>query len=113
MKISLFDDMDQPTTAAVRTSAGCTSSFELVTEARQGQWQEPSCSASLFAEVFHDTLRKTCTADIDLATRTTLLSASTLPTKMFPFKEEDETRGERYSLKHFIASVLVNRFAGV
>ncbi|KAK6751469.1 hypothetical protein RB195_003082 [Necator americanus] len=36
MSVRLLDDMNQRTTAAVRTPAGCTTSFEVTIEANQG-----------------------------------------------------------------------------
>ncbi|KAK6755938.1 hypothetical protein RB195_014369 [Necator americanus] len=44
--VRLLDDMNQRTTAAVRTPAGCTTPFEVVTGVRQEDWQDPSCLIS-------------------------------------------------------------------
>ncbi|KAK6758849.1 hypothetical protein RB195_016214 [Necator americanus] len=64
--VRLFDDMNQRTTAAVRTSAGCTTPFEVVTGVRQGAVAGPF----LFNFAIDDIMRRTvdqCPADIVLA----------------------------------------------
>ncbi|KAK6730590.1 hypothetical protein RB195_007197 [Necator americanus] len=63
--VRLLDDMNQRTTAAVRTPAGCTTSFEVVTGVRQG-----AVAGFLFNFAIDDIMRKTveqCPADIFLA----------------------------------------------
>ncbi|KAK6749092.1 hypothetical protein RB195_001599 [Necator americanus] len=63
--VRLLDDMNQRTTAAVRTPAGCTTPFEVVTGVRQGAVAGP------FLFNFNDDImRRTvdqCPADIVLA----------------------------------------------
>ncbi|KAK6728277.1 hypothetical protein RB195_005738 [Necator americanus] len=64
--VRLLDDMNQRTTAAVRTPAGCTTPFEVVTGVRQGAVAGPF----LFNFAIDDIMRKTvdqCPADIVLA----------------------------------------------
>ncbi|KAK6740998.1 hypothetical protein RB195_009071 [Necator americanus] len=64
--VRLLDDMNQRTTAAVRTSGGCTTSFEKVTGVRQGAVAGPF----LFNFAIDDIMRTTvdqCPADIVLA----------------------------------------------
>ncbi|KAK6740649.1 hypothetical protein RB195_008858 [Necator americanus] len=64
--VRLLDDMNQRTTAAVRTPAGCTTPFELVTGVRQGALAGPF----LFNFAIDDIMRRTvdqCPADIVLA----------------------------------------------
>ncbi|KAK6734263.1 hypothetical protein RB195_017814 [Necator americanus] len=64
--VRLLDDMNQRTTAAVRTSAGCTTPFEVVTGVRQGAVAGPF----LFNFAIDDIMRRTidrCPADIVLA----------------------------------------------
>ncbi|KAK6750422.1 hypothetical protein RB195_002416 [Necator americanus] len=66
--VSLLDDMNQTTIAAVRTPAGCTTPFEVVTGVRQRAVAGPF----LFKFVIDDIMRRTidqCTADIVLAGR--------------------------------------------
>ncbi|KAK6763797.1 hypothetical protein RB195_024212 [Necator americanus] len=61
----LLDDMNQRTTAAVRTPAGCTTPFEVVTGVRQRAVAGPF----LFNFAIDDTMRRTvdqCPADIVL-----------------------------------------------
>ncbi|KAK6757664.1 hypothetical protein RB195_015463 [Necator americanus] len=63
--VRLLDDMNQRTTAAVRTPAGCTIPFEVVTGVRQGAVAGPF----LFSFAIDDILRRTvdqCPADIVL-----------------------------------------------
>ncbi|KAK6729957.1 hypothetical protein RB195_006792 [Necator americanus] len=64
--VRLLDDMNQQTTAAVRTPAGCTTPFEVVTEVRQRAVAGPF----LFNFAIDDIMRRTvdqCPADIVLA----------------------------------------------
>ncbi|KAK6762932.1 hypothetical protein RB195_023585 [Necator americanus] len=64
--VRLLDDMNQRTTSAVRTPAGCTTPFEVVTGVRQGAVAEPF----LFNFAIDDIMRRTvdqCRADIVLA----------------------------------------------
>ncbi|KAK6760673.1 hypothetical protein RB195_021942 [Necator americanus] len=64
--VRLLDDMNQRTTAAVRTPAGCTKPFEVVTEVRQGAVAGPF----LFNFGIDDIMRRTvdqCPPDIVLA----------------------------------------------
>ncbi|KAK6762130.1 hypothetical protein RB195_023011 [Necator americanus] len=64
--VRLLDDMDKRTTAVVRTPAGCTTPFEVVTEVRQGAVAGPF----LFNFAIDDIMRRTvdqCPADIILA----------------------------------------------
>ncbi|KAK6748125.1 hypothetical protein RB195_001008 [Necator americanus] len=64
--VRLLDDMNQRTTAAVRTPAGCTTPFEVVTGVRQGAVAGPF----LFNFAIDDIMRRTvdqCPADIVLA----------------------------------------------
>ncbi|KAK6728223.1 hypothetical protein RB195_005708 [Necator americanus] len=64
--VRLLDDMNQRTTAAVRTPAGCTIPFEVVTGVRQGAVAGPF----LFNFAIDDIMRRTvdqCPADIVLA----------------------------------------------
>ncbi|KAK6747858.1 hypothetical protein RB195_000822 [Necator americanus] len=64
--VRLLDDMNQRTTAAVRTPAGCTTPFEVVTGVRQGAVAGPF----LFNFAIDDIIRRTvdqCPADIVLA----------------------------------------------
>ncbi|KAK6762481.1 hypothetical protein RB195_023270 [Necator americanus] len=64
--VRLLDDMNQRTTAAVRTPAGCTTPFEVVTGVRQGA----VAGVFLFNFVIGDIMRRTvdqCSADIVLA----------------------------------------------
>ncbi|KAK6757362.1 hypothetical protein RB195_015280 [Necator americanus] len=64
--VRLLDDMNQRTTAAVRTPAGCTTPFEVVTRVRQGAVAGPF----LFNFAIDDIMRRTvdqCPADIFLA----------------------------------------------
>ncbi|KAK6757561.1 hypothetical protein RB195_015398 [Necator americanus] len=64
--VRLLDDMNQRTTAAVRTPAGCTTPFEVVTGVRQGAVVGPF----LFNFAVDDIMRRTvdqCPADIVLA----------------------------------------------
>ncbi|KAK6760646.1 hypothetical protein RB195_021923 [Necator americanus] len=53
--VRLFDDMNQRTTAAVRTPAGCTTPFEMVTGVRQGAVAGPF----LFNFAIDDIMRRT------------------------------------------------------
>ncbi|KAK6758097.1 hypothetical protein RB195_015734 [Necator americanus] len=64
--VRLLDDMNQRTTAAVRTPAGCTTLFEVVTGVKQGAVAGPF----LFNFAVDDIMRRTvdqCPADIVLA----------------------------------------------
>ncbi|KAK6752126.1 hypothetical protein RB195_003505 [Necator americanus] len=64
--VRLLDDMNQRTTAAVRTRAGCTTPFEVVTGVRQGAVAGPF----LFNFAIGDIMRRIvdqCPADIALA----------------------------------------------
>ncbi|KAK6727327.1 hypothetical protein RB195_005179 [Necator americanus] len=64
--VRLLDDMNQRTTAAARTPAGCTTPFEVVTGVRQGAVAGPF----LFNFAVDDIMRRTvdqCPADIVLA----------------------------------------------
>ncbi|KAK6756651.1 hypothetical protein RB195_014835 [Necator americanus] len=64
--VRLLDDMNQRTTAAVRTPAGCTTPFEVVAGVRQGAVAGPF----LFNFAIDDVMRRTvdqCPADIVLA----------------------------------------------
>ncbi|KAK6729458.1 hypothetical protein RB195_006481 [Necator americanus] len=64
--VCLLDDMNQRTTAAVRTPAGCTTPFEVVTGVRQ----EAVAGPFLFNFAIDDIIRRTvdqCPADIVLA----------------------------------------------
>ncbi|KAK6743364.1 hypothetical protein RB195_010554 [Necator americanus] len=64
--VRLLDDMNQRATAAVRTPAGCTTPFEVVTGVRQGAVAGPF----LFNFAVDDIMRRTvnqCPADIVLA----------------------------------------------
>ncbi|KAK6728577.1 hypothetical protein RB195_005923 [Necator americanus] len=64
--VRLLDDMNQRTTAAVRTPAGCTTPFEVVTGVRQGAVAGPL----LFNFAIDDIMRRTvdqCPTDIVLA----------------------------------------------
>ncbi|KAK6760365.1 hypothetical protein RB195_021728 [Necator americanus] len=64
--VRLLDDMNQRTTAAVRTPAGCTTPFEVVTGVRQGAVAGPF----LFNFAIDDIMRRTvdqCPAGIILA----------------------------------------------
>ncbi|KAK6736856.1 hypothetical protein RB195_019509 [Necator americanus] len=64
--VRLLNDMNQGTTAAVRTPAGCTTPFEVVTGVRQGAVAGPF----LFNFAIDDIMRRTvdqCPADIVLA----------------------------------------------
>ncbi|KAK6765531.1 hypothetical protein RB195_025439 [Necator americanus] len=64
--VRLLDDMNQRKTAAVRTPAGCTTPFEVVTGVRQGAVAGPF----LFNFAIDDIMRRTvnqCPADIVLA----------------------------------------------
>ncbi|KAK6763033.1 hypothetical protein RB195_023654 [Necator americanus] len=64
--VRLLDDMNQRTTAAVRTLAGCTTPFEVVTGVRQGAVAGPF----LFNFAIDDIMPRTvdqCPADIVLA----------------------------------------------
>ncbi|KAK6745805.1 hypothetical protein RB195_012118 [Necator americanus] len=64
--VRLLDDMNQRTTAAVRTPAGCTTPFEVVTGVRQGAVAGPF----LFNFAIDDIMRRTvdqCPVDIVLA----------------------------------------------
>ncbi|KAK6762980.1 hypothetical protein RB195_023619 [Necator americanus] len=64
--VRLLDDTNQRTTAAVRTPAGCTTPFEVVTGVRQGAVAGPF----LFNFAIDDIMRRTvdqCPADIVLA----------------------------------------------
>ncbi|KAK6749724.1 hypothetical protein RB195_001996 [Necator americanus] len=64
--VRLLDDMNQRTTATVRTPAGCTTPFEVVTGVRQGAVAGPF----LFNFTIDDIMRRTvdqCPADIVLA----------------------------------------------
>ncbi|KAK6765270.1 hypothetical protein RB195_025269 [Necator americanus] len=64
--VRLLDDMNQRTTAAVRTPAGCTTPFEVVTGVRQGAVTGPF----LFNFAIDDIMRGAvdqCPADIVLA----------------------------------------------
>ncbi|KAK6748755.1 hypothetical protein RB195_001403 [Necator americanus] len=64
--VRLFDNMNQLTTAAVRTPAGCTTPFKVVTGVRQGAVAGPF----LFNFAIDDTIRRTvdqCPTDIVLA----------------------------------------------
>ncbi|KAK6749578.1 hypothetical protein RB195_001909 [Necator americanus] len=64
--VRLLDDMNQRTAAAVRTPAGCTTPFEVVTGVRQGAVAGPF----LFNFAIDDIMRRTvdqCPADIVLA----------------------------------------------
>ncbi|KAK6736246.1 hypothetical protein RB195_019119 [Necator americanus] len=65
--VRLLDDMNQRTTAAVRTPAGCTTPFEVVTGVRQGAVARPF----LFNFAVDDIMRRTvgqCPGDTILAT---------------------------------------------
>ncbi|KAK6763413.1 hypothetical protein RB195_023933 [Necator americanus] len=53
--VRLLDDMNQRPTAAVRTSAGCTTPFEVVTGVRQGVVAGPF----LFNFAIDDIMRRT------------------------------------------------------
>ncbi|KAK6740116.1 hypothetical protein RB195_008532 [Necator americanus] len=62
----LLDDMNQRTTAAVRTAVGCTTPFKVVSGVRQGAVARPF----QFNFTIHDIMRRTvdrCPADIVLA----------------------------------------------
>ncbi|KAK6735356.1 hypothetical protein RB195_018516 [Necator americanus] len=64
--IGLLDDMNQQITAAVRTAAGYTTPFKVVTEVRQGVVAGPF----LFPSPVDDIMRRTvdrCPADIIVA----------------------------------------------
>ncbi|KAK6749175.1 hypothetical protein RB195_001651 [Necator americanus] len=64
--VRLLDDMNQRTTAAIRTPPGCTTPFEVVTGARQRAVAGPF----LFNFAIDDIMRRTvdqCPADIVLA----------------------------------------------
>ncbi|KAK6763191.1 hypothetical protein RB195_023779 [Necator americanus] len=64
--VRLLDDMNQRTTAAVRTPAGCTTPFEVVTGVRHGALAGPF----LFNFAIDDIMRRTvvqCPADIVVA----------------------------------------------
>ncbi|KAK6727558.1 hypothetical protein RB195_005319 [Necator americanus] len=64
--VRLLDDMNQRTTAAVRTPAGCITPFEVVTGVRQVQWQDLSCSIFAIDDIMRRTVDR-CPADIVLA----------------------------------------------
>ncbi|KAK6740914.1 hypothetical protein RB195_009018 [Necator americanus] len=64
--VRLLDDMNQRTTAAVRTPAGCTTPFEVVTGARQGAVAGPFLFNFAIDDIMPRTVDK-CPADIVLA----------------------------------------------
>ncbi|KAK6735310.1 hypothetical protein RB195_018482 [Necator americanus] len=71
--VRILDDVNQRTTAAARTPAGCTTPFEVVTGVRQGAVAGPF----LFNFAIDDIMRRTvdqCPADIVLAPSGCLLT---------------------------------------
>ncbi|KAK6764358.1 hypothetical protein RB195_024617 [Necator americanus] len=64
--VHLLDDMNQRTTAAVRTPAGCATPFEVVTGVRQGRVAGPFLVNFAIDDIMRRTVDQ-CPADIILA----------------------------------------------